>query len=229
MWSLHRSLGPIIVGAFASLVATSTTQRDASSTTHAQGSKSAAIEVTAGQDKRDQDSSATPTQAQLEARYLAADPGVEHERLVKLAGKWIVDVRQWTRPEDRKAIRWKAVAEGRDILGRRFVEIRIVGKHGKRKIEELLLLGFDRRRGVYTLNRLSTDGTHILSADGKWSRELKQIAFEGVDDDPTLGRRERFRYDLRQPNEHEFRLYRTVYGHSKDGFRNLVVIARRTQ
>ena len=205
MWSIHRSLGPIAVAALATL-------------------------LSAPQDKKKKDSDATlPTQAQLEARYLAAEPGLEHERLAKLKGKWTVDVREWARPEDRQAMRWKAVAEGRSILGRRFVELRVAGKHGKRKVEELLLLGFDRRRSEYTLTRLDTNGTHTTSASGKWSRDLKQISFEGVDDDPTLGRRERFRYDLRTPNENEFRLYRTVFGRSAGGFRNLVVIGRRTK
>ncbi len=110
-------------------------------------------------------------------------PGPEHERLAQLAGAWNIAVTMGGGPQPMK---WQGQANAKPVVGGRFLEINYEAPGAGDPAEGMLLLGFDRRHGEYTLVALDQWGTYWVTARGKPTEGSKLVKLYGRDDDPMM-------------------------------------------
>lgn len=164
-----------------------------------------------------------------DAMMAAMQPGPEHARLAALAGDWTLEVRMWPAPGAEPMVS-AGTARSRMILGDRFLEIRSEGGEGAMRVESLLLLGFDRRTGEYTIVALDTWGTYYVTAAGA-ADAAGRIVLEGVNEDPISRARETYQMIFRPIDADAF-VHEIVFtdpAHTSDGvpFRMVEVTYRR--
>jgi hypothetical protein len=110
-------------------------------------------------------------------------PGPEHARLAALDGDWRITITMGGGPQ--QAV-WRGEAAAKPIVGRRFLEITYKAEGAGEPAEGVLLLGFDRRHGEYTLVALDQWGTYWVTARGKPTEGSPVIKMYGRDDDPMM-------------------------------------------
>jgi hypothetical protein len=111
-----------------------------------------------------------------------AQPGPEHEELMKYAGDWECDVTLTMAPGV-EPIEQTASVTSRPILGGRFLELETTGEFMGQPFESLTILGFDRRHGLWTMVGFDTLGTYWVTAQGERDED-GVIRMHGRDDDP---------------------------------------------
>src|SRR5688572_665077 len=97
----------------------------------------------------------------------AAQPGPEHRRLAALAGEWNLRFELSPSPATQPVV-GSGTASNRMILGGRFLQSESVVQLGGDRTEGLMILGYDRRAGRYTMLGLDTYGTHYVGAEGPY-------------------------------------------------------------
>lgn len=160
----------------------------------------------------------------------AMAPGPEHDRLAGWAGDWNLEVRMWMSP-GADPVTTTGTAQNRMILGGRFLESRSQAGTGDMGIESLVLLGFDRRHGQYTLVGFDTWGTYYVTAAGRPDGDGR-VVMDGVNDDPISGVRETYQMILRPVDDDTF-VHEVVFtdaAHTSDGepFKLLEITYRRS-
>lgn len=120
-----------------------------------------------------------------QAMMAAARPGPEHQRLAALAGTWDVEILMYGGAAASKPMRMMAVVENRMILGGRFLESSSAGGQDPMRFESLVIYGFDRRHGKYTLVAHDVSGTYYVTAAGGYADSTRTITMSGTDDDPV--------------------------------------------
>jgi Protein of unknown function (DUF1579) len=113
----------------------------------------------------------------------AAQPGPEHAKLMKLAGSWDVEASLWSAP-GAEPLKVAFPSENRAILGGRFLETRASGEMMGMPVESLVIYGFDRRHGKYTVVGFDTFGTYYVTGAGTLDEATGTVAMDGTDDDP---------------------------------------------
>ena len=123
-----------------------------------------------------------------------AKPGAEHKQLETLAGNWDMEVKYWMQP-DKPPMTVKGACQNRMVLGGRFlVSEAKSGEGGPMALENLIIIGFDRRHKKYTTVALDSMGTYWVAASGPYDESRKAIVMYGEDVDPIL--RHTQRYDM---------------------------------
>lgn len=126
-----------------------------------------------------------PTPEQVARFRAAAEPGPEHATLARLAGEWDQTILVWPGPgTDPLEVRGEST--NRLLLGGRFLEIAAAADWPGRPVEAATVVGFDRRRGEYTVIRMDSQGTYWVTASGLASSGGR-IVMSGTDEDPILG------------------------------------------
>jgi hypothetical protein len=135
-------------------------------------------------------------------------PGPEHDRLASLVGTWQENVMMRAAPgtEPMTAV---GRCTNRMILGGRFLRSECESEDGPRKVEGLIIFGFDRRGGAYTMVGFDTMGTYYITAAGPWDEDREAIVMSGEDEDPVNGFVRR--YDLVLRPEGDDRYVTEVY------------------
>jgi hypothetical protein len=131
--------------------------------------------------------------AQASDALAVVGPGAEHALLAELTGTWCAKVTT-------AGITRTVPASARTILGGRFLEIDVTGADSAFSTAARLLLGFDRRHGVYQAALHDTWGTYFVTARG--SAEAP-TTLTGSDDDPVMrqmGLTKEFVITLREMN-----------------------------
>lgn len=134
----------------------------------------------------------------MEAMMVAMQPGPEHARLARLAGRWDVALTMFS-PGGGEPVMAAAVAENEMILGGRFLQSRVKGGQAPLAIESLVLTGFDRRHNRYTTVGFDTWGTYYVTAAGTMQDSL--ITMHGTDEDPIAGHTQVYDMNLRFVDE----------------------------
>ena len=115
-----------------------------------------------------------------------AEPGPEHEILVKMAGTWEQTVKFWMKPGSEPSV-MHGKSVNTMILGGRFLQSNVTGGEGEMKMEGLNLMGYDRRHKKFTTVGFDTWGTYYVTAAGPYDEKTKSIVMYGEDEEPTMG------------------------------------------
>jgi uncharacterized protein DUF1579 len=126
------------------------------------------------------------------AVYELAKPGPEHKQLEALAGNWDMEVKYWMQP-DNPPMTFKGSCQNRMILGGRFLVSEAKSGMGQMAVENMNIIGYDRRHKKYTTIGLDTMGTYWVTAAGPYDDSRKAIVMYGEDIDPNLGTQ---KYDI---------------------------------
>lgn len=115
----------------------------------------------------------------------AMEPGLPHERLARLAGRWSVETRFWSSPGAEPTV-LRGTAESRMVLGGRFLVTESAAGEGEAALRVFSVTGFDRRWSEYTIHLCDTWGTYCVDARGPGSGEGDRIVLSGIQRDPLL-------------------------------------------
>jgi len=130
-------------------------------------------------------------------------PGEAHERLAGLAGSWTISNKMWLEP-GQEAMISSGACENEMILGGRFLTSKCAGGEGEMYVENLFIIGFDRRWNQYTFVGYDTMGTYFVTAAGEYDSESRTITMYGEDEDPVLGFTQQYDIIMRLVSENEY-------------------------
>ena len=125
------------------------------------------------------------------AYYELAKPGPEHKQLESLVGAWDQEVKYWMQP-GKPPMTFKGTCQNRMILGGRFLLSESKSGEGPMAVENMIIVGFDRRNKKYTTVALDTMGTYWVTAAGPYDDSKKAIVMYGEDVDPALGHTQKY-------------------------------------
>jgi hypothetical protein len=128
---------------------------------------------------------------EMEAYMELAKPGKEHKILESLTGTWNQELKIWHEPGKDPMVA-SGIAEGKMILGGRFVTTTSTSGEGDMKTEGLHILGFDRRHKKFTMVGFDNWGTYFVTAQGTYDKSTKTITMYGEDEDPIMGVTQKF-------------------------------------
>ena len=106
-------------------------------------------------------------------------PGLEHAKLLPLAGSWTYTCKFWLDP-DKPALESTGTIERRWVLGGRFLEEKVVGTNfdGTPGFEGLGLIGYDNGRRKFTTTWLCSMGTGACTGLGVVDSSGTAFTFE---------------------------------------------------
>lgn len=103
-----------------------------------------------------------------------ATPGVEHKALKPLVGNWKTETKFWMKPGEKPSIS-KGKAKHSWILGDRFVQQNFTGTWDGKPFTGTGMLGYDKAKKEYVSVWLDTMGTGIMSSNGTFDAEKKEL------------------------------------------------------
>lgn len=122
-------------------------------------------------------------------------PGPEHEALTSLAGEWQVDITVWPAPgKDPKVSSGRAT--NRVVLGGRFLESVWSGTMMGMPVENLTILGFDRRMQKFTSVVFDTFGTYYVTAAGERDSASHTVIMKGNEGQAALEHEHDYEFHL---------------------------------
>lgn len=115
----------------------------------------------------------------------AMRPGPEHQFLATLEGEWDLDIEMWL-PPGGESQKFTATGTNTMILGGRFLDCRSWGEMMGNPLENVSIVGFDRRYKKYTAVGFDNMGTYSVSASGDYNEDSKTLRLFGTDHDPIF-------------------------------------------
>ena len=112
-----------------------------------------------------------------------ANPGPEHELLAKYAGKGSLNLRYGV---GNRAMVFEGSSDNRTMVDGRFLALEYEAESKMGPTSGMLIIGFDRRHGEFTLQAMDSWGTYFVSSRGKREGDAKTVKLYGKDDDPHL-------------------------------------------
>ncbi len=113
-------------------------------------------------------------------------PGKHHKFLAKFVGDWKTITRIWMTGPDSLPTESEGTTSAKWILGNRFVEFTTTGQMMGQPMDEIMLLGYDNYRNLYTASYASSMGTALLSMTGQRNPKTGNITLYGEMDEPML-------------------------------------------
>lgn len=134
-----------------------------------------------------------------------ATPGVPHERLAQLEGKWKTVTKMWMAGPDAPPVQTTGECERTMILGGRFLQDRHKGEMFGQPFEGLGLTGYDNFKKKYVAAWMDTTGTALYTMEGNWDTSGKVLTLYGVMDEYYTGEHDKpIRYVTRVVNQDQF-------------------------
>ena len=112
-----------------------------------------------------------------------AGPAPEHDLIKKLDGKWNVEFKYDF--GGGMVMEGKGTAEGKMILGGRFMNFEQNTESMGMKIASLSILGYDRRVNKYTYYGIDEMGTYAVTGEGDYNKDTKILTLSGSTIDPS--------------------------------------------
>jgi hypothetical protein len=161
-----------------------------------------------------------------------AQPGPEHDLLMKMVGTWDQTIKLWAQPGAEPAVVTGSL-KVEPILGGRFVKADFVAGEGMMTTEGLQILGFDRRKKEYTIVGYDTWGTYYVTAAGPYDEKTSTITMHGEDYDPIFEGTQIYDMLFRFVNDdtfvHEIIFKDSVHTQGGPPFKMLEVTSTRSQ
>lgn len=172
---------------------------------------------------------ATPEISELASAEIwlkSATPGLAHERLRRLSGRWNVESRFWSSPGatpevDRATSVQEMILDGRFVLER--YSGTVMGKH----FDGYGMTGFDNVSRQYISIWTDTLSTGLLQSVGQWNPDRLTIEFTGEYNDPLTGGRKHVRSatTLIDHNQYRYEMFERLEGGQE--FKSLELNYRR--
>lgn len=112
-----------------------------------------------------------------------AGPAPEHDLIKKLEGKWNVEFKYSIGGD--ALIGSKGTAEGKMILGNRFLNFDQSVEFAGMNFASLSIVGYDRRINKYTYYGIDEMGTYAVTGEGIYNNDSKLLTLYGSTLDPT--------------------------------------------
>lgn len=131
-----------------------------------------------------------PDEAQMrkmmQAAMEMAAPGEQHALLAKLAGDWKVTGRFFIPGQE--GVEFTGTTGNKMILGGRFLQFEgsFTSQTLQLSSESLMVYGFDKRTGKYTLWTVDTMGTYSVSAEGDYDAATRTWTLHGEVVEPSM-------------------------------------------
>jgi len=123
------------------------------------------------------------SQSENDEAMKIAGPAPEHDLIKKLDGKWNVEFKYELGVG--MIIEGKGVAEGKMILGGRFLNFDQVTEAAGMKFASLSIMGYDRRINKYTYYGIDEMGTYAVTGEGDYNSSSKILTLNGTTLDPS--------------------------------------------
>jgi hypothetical protein len=151
----------------------------------------------------------SPEQMEMHKKYEAAGkPGPEHAMLAKNAGKWNCAVKTWMDPNAEPQMS-EGTEEAEMILGGRYLKSHFKGSMMGQAYEGMGTLGYDNVKKKYVGNWHDSMGTGIMSYEGDYDPQAKQMVCYGSYADAVTGKETRSRMVTRfvSDDQHVFEMW----------------------
>lgn len=133
------------------------------------------------------DKAGEPSQEEMMKAYeQAAAPGPQHAMLAKTAGKWKCTVKSWMDPQGEPMVS-EGSEETEVIFGGRYVRSHFKGSMMGQPFEGLGMMGYDNGKKKYVGTWLDSMGTGIMSYEGDYDAQKKEIVSHGEFVEPLSG------------------------------------------
>lgn len=120
-----------------------------------------------------------PTQAEMEKAFREYSmPGMEHEKLKVLVGKWKYTSKMWMAPNSQPEVS-EGTSDNKLILGGRFLEETVKGKAMGMPFEGRAIVGFDRVTKEFNTVWIDSMMTGMLISKGPFDATNNAIKEEG--------------------------------------------------
>jgi hypothetical protein len=123
----------------------------------------------------------------MKAYEAAAKPGPEHAMLAQTAGRWNCTVKTWTDPSADPETS-EGTEEAEMIFGGRYLRNHFKGSMMGKPYEGMGTLGFDNVKKKYVGNWMDSMGTGILSYEGDYNPQSKELVCRGAYADAMTGK-----------------------------------------
>jgi Protein of unknown function (DUF1579) len=130
-------------------------------------------------------------------------PGKHHEFLSKFVGDWKTITRIWMTGPDSLPTESSGTTAVKWVLGDRFVQFESQGQLMGQPMDEIMLIGYDNYRNLYTASFASSMGTALLAMTGQRHPKTGNITLYGEMDEPMLsvtGRTVKYIYSFPDDN-----------------------------
>jgi hypothetical protein len=156
-----------------------------------------------------QDTSAEPSHEEMMKVYeAAAAPGPEHAMLAKNAGRWNATVKSWMDPQGEPEVS-EGTEESEMIFGGRYLSSHFKGSMMGQPYEGMGTLGYDNVKKKYVGTWFDTMSTGIMSFEGDYNPETKEMVCHGRFTDAMTGQEQQCRMVSRfvSDDQHVFEMW----------------------
>jgi Protein of unknown function (DUF1579) len=173
---------------------TAAAAQDAGIAAAAQDAGTAAAAQDSGTATRTQDAGAkgapqmsAAEQAMMEKYMQAATPGPEHQKLMKMAGKWKLQVSSWMAP-GAPPMKSDGTAEYTSVLGGRYLQQDVKSSMGDQPFEGRGFEGYDNVTKEYFGTWMDSMSTGLMVMRGKCQAQAKKCTYKGTMSDAMAGK-----------------------------------------
>jgi hypothetical protein len=117
----------------------------------------------------------------------AAKPGAEHAMLATSAGRWNCTVKAWMDPQAEPQVS-EGTEESEMVFGGRYLKSHFKGSMMGQPYEGMGTLGYDNVKKKYVGNWHDTMSTGILSFEGDYNQQAKEMVCRGAYADAATGK-----------------------------------------
>lgn len=142
-------------------------------------------------------------QPDMEQQMKLAQPGPQHEVLKEFAGKWKGQLTMMMDPSG-KPSSFPTSSNSSMIMGGRFVQINATSAMFGKPFATMMILGYDNRKGKYTLFSIDEMGTYSISAEGDYNAATKMLTLIGTEVDQGMSMEFKMIFDLTSKTRHTF-------------------------
>lgn len=127
----------------------------------------------------------------MEAWKKYSTPSEGHKTLKDMTGSWTYTSKMWM-TADAKPEEMKGTATNKLILGDRYLQQDVTGKHMGQPFKGMALMGYNNMKGAYETVWLDNMGTGMARGGGKMDTAAKTIKEEGNYSCPMTEQADRF-------------------------------------
>ena len=126
-------------------------------------------------------------QAAMEKYTQAATPGPEHQKLMKMAGKWKLQVTSWMAP-GAPPMKSEGTAEYTSVLGGRYLQQDVKSTMAGQPFEGRGYEGYDNVTKEYFGTWMDSMSTGLMTTRGKCPAQAKKCTYKGTVSDAMAGK-----------------------------------------
>lgn len=131
-------------------------------------------------------------QAMMAAYDKASEPAEQHKVVLKSVGKWSLATKSWMDPKQ-PPMESKGTAEGKAILGDRFVQMNVTFDMMGKSFSGVAINGYDKAKKKFVGSWIDSMSTGIMRSEGTTDAAGKIMTVQAVGTDPLTGKETRMR------------------------------------